>query len=180
MGRAKSSDSKALKAKVVAKNEAASARVDKQPLPAKVKTSLSVTQVERLARLVDIQHIAEHGFSKDVWMSLSFEDKMNLPAYISSKFRQSNGTKVDKMKNNEKKRIVHNQIMKYEKYAKRKFYSVNKKKIKTIQKNDGLTSEKALCFLWDGLDDATKDEWYNNHCAASCLDGGGGDDDSSK
>lgn len=135
------------------------------------KSAMSTAQTERLAAIININHIAENGFSKDIWLSLSLEDKMSLPAFISSNFRYSNGTKADKSRNNEAKRIVHNQIMKYEKYAMRKFFSANKKKIKSMQKNDStLSGQRAQSLVWDLLGDSEKDAWYNSHASPSQND----------
>lgn len=138
----------------------------KVPLKSKALVPISDTLTAKLQSLVNIKDIAEHGFSRDVWVSLSFEEKQNLPAFISSKFRHSDGTKADKMRNDETKRIIHKQIMKYEKFARRMFYSGNTKKIKTVKAKDGtLTCSKAADVLWNELDDAGKNKWYNDHTA---------------
>jgi hypothetical protein len=160
MGRAKSVEKKVAKTALEVKNKGGGGGEAKT----KEDDDKHVSVLEKLALHVDLKDIAENGFSETTWVFLSLEEKMNLPAFISSKFRQSDGTKADKVRNNESKRIIHNQIMKYEKYAKRKFYSANKKKIRSAQKKDStLSGQGAVNEVWNHLDDAEKNTWYNEN-----------------
>lgn len=163
MGRERATEKKASKTPLEAKKKK---KTVGDKIDSKGFRALPSAVTDKLAALVDLNHVAEHGFSKDIWVSLSLEEKNGLPAFISSQFRQSDGTKADKARNNDTKRIVHNQIMKYEKYAMRKFYSANRRKIKSIQKSESLSGQGAVGAVWARLDDSEKDAWYNMHHGA--------------
>ena len=136
----------------------------KTPVKTKEITPLSQAMTEKLTPLVNINDVSEHGFSKDTWVSLSLEEKLSVPAFISSHFRCSDGTKADKAKNLERKRDVYKQIMKYQKFAQKAFYSTKTKKIKSIKANDSkLSNSKAAEILWNELNDDEKNVWYNEH-----------------
>ncbi len=77
----------------------------------------------------------------------------------------SDGTKADKIKKREEKLNARNQIMKYDKYAKRQFYWLNKKKIKNTKKiNSSLSTQDITNQLWNALSDIEKNDWFNSHC----------------
>lgn len=123
---------------------------------------LSNETIERLNSLINIEEIERNGFTKDFWLSLSFEDKCNLPLFISSKFRKSSSR--EERKNNEKqKRNLNGIVLKYQKYSMRRFYLTNKKKIKEMRKNDNkLSGNQATEILWNELSNDEKENWYQS------------------
>lgn len=118
---------------------------------------LSKDLSDRFAELINVQEISCSGFPAEVWRALTFQEKMSLPAYVSSLFRQSDGTKADRLKRVEEKRKLQNLVMIHQKYGKRVFFLKNTEKIKELQSANDLTNQEAFNKVWNLLIKAVKD-----------------------
>jgi hypothetical protein len=122
--------------------------------------SLAPEMLERLSSVIDLADIEANGFSQDLWRSLSFEEKSNLPIFISLQFRTSS-TREEKKKNQKRKQTLNGIMLRYQKLAIRQFYLANKKKIKLLREENSISGNKATEMLWNTLSSEEKNDWYH-------------------
>ena len=116
--------------------------------------------LERLNTIINLEDIEANGFSQDLWRSLSFEEKTNLPIFISLQFRNSS-TSEERKKNQKRKQIFNGIMLRYQKLAIHQFYLANKKKIKLLKEENSISGNKATEMLWNTLSSEEKNDWYH-------------------
>lgn len=116
--------------------------------------------LERLRSVINLEEIEANGFSQDLWRSLSFEEKTNLPIFISLQFRNSS-TSEERKKNQKRKQILNGIMLRYQKLAIHQFYLANKKKIKLLREENSISGNKATEMLWNTLSSEEKNDWYH-------------------
>lgn len=126
----------------------------------KKEDQLSSEMFEKLNSIIVIDDLENNGFSENLWKSLSIEEKLSIPIFISMKFRLSS-TRNERKENEKKKRILHGIVLKYHKNALHQFYLLNKKKIKKMKEESSISGNKATDMLWNQLSLEEKNAWYN-------------------